>query len=198
MGIAQRSLVNYQRADRFAAALLTVGAGLALGALAMRPRPRTNAPERNLASYLMDHLMGSDAALTIVTRLALSREGTPEGVLFGTLKREFEGERNIVRSVLKQMGSPSVSVKRAAGYASGAVLQAVAGGDDGSLALFRTLESLLIGVQGKRCLWRALQALELELEESSNFSTLEGQALGQWERIEALRQSQLVRTFGQG
>jgi hypothetical protein len=43
-----------------------------------------------------------------------------------------------------------------------------------------------------------LQALELELEESSNFSTLEDQALDQWERIEALRQSQLVRTFGQG
>ena len=61
--------------------------------------------------------------------------------------------------------------------------------------MFRTLESLLIGVQGKRCLWRTLQAVDLEFKESGDFKTLECQALEQWERIEELRQSQLRRTF---
>jgi hypothetical protein len=54
----------------------------------------------------------------------------------------------------------------------------------------------LIGVQGKRCLWRALQSLELQFKESGDFPTLERQALDQWERIEALRQAQLSQTFG--
>ena len=187
--------MNHLRTDRLTVTLLTIGAGLALGVVAVGHRARRHDPESSLAGYLTDHLMGSDAALTIVTRLALSHESTSEGALFGTLKREFQSERNIVRSVLEQLGRSSVSAKRAAGYASGAVLQAVAGGDGGSLALFRTLESLLIGVQGKRCLWRALQSLELQFKESGDFPTLERQALDQWERIEDLRQAQLSQTF---
>ena len=188
--------MSRQLSDRFPAApILAVGA-VALGAaVALSYRPRRESPEKNLARYLTDHLMGSDAALTVVTRLAVSHRGTPEGTLFAQLEEEFASERDVVRSVLKQLGRSAVSVKRAAGYAGGAVLQAVAGGDEGSLALFRTLESLLIGVQGKRCLWRALQNVELEFTESDEFPALEGQALDQWERIEALRQGQLARTF---
>lgn len=187
--------MSHSQSERLAVTLLTLGAGLALGAVAVGHRPRRHDPERNLATYLIDHLTGSDAALTTVTRLALSHEGAPEGRVFGVLKQQFESERAVVRSVLDQLGSSAVSLKRAAGYASGAVLQAVAGGADGSLAMFRTLESLLIGVQGKRCLWRTLQAVDLEFTATSDFKTLECQALEQWERIEELRQSQLRRTF---
>jgi hypothetical protein len=46
-----------------------------------------------------------------------------------------------------------------AGRATGNALRVVAGGTPGDLSLFRTLETLAMGVQGKRCLWRAAQAL---------------------------------------
>ena len=187
--------MNHSQSERLAVTLLTLGAGLAVGAAVVGRRPRRHDPEENLVSYLVDHLTGSDAALTTVARLALSREDADERRLFCALKQQFESERAIVRSVLGQLGSSAVSLKRAAGYASGAVLQAAAGGAEGSLAMFRTLESLLIGVQGKRCLWRTLQAVDLEFKESGDFKMLERQALEQWERIEALRQSQLRRTF---
>ena len=115
--------------------------------------------------------------------------------LFEELTKEFTSERTVVRSVLAQLGSSAISAKRAVGQAAGVVLQAVAGGDVGSLALFRTLESLLIGVQGKRCLWRALQGLDRPFTESGTFAALEGQALDQWQRIEDLRQRRLGATF---
>ena len=55
----------------------------------------------------------------------------------------------------------------------------------------------MIGVQGKRCMWRALRALELDLEIPGRLDLqgLEEQALSQWARIESVRQLRLPDTF---
>lgn len=191
-------MADSSRSGASAPLLAAVGASVALGlAVGLRGGSRApDAPDAHLSSYLRDHLMGSDAALTMVRRLSRSHAGTAPGVLFAQLAGEFEMERDVVRSVLRQLGSSPISMKRAAGYASGVAFQSLAGGTSGSLAMFRTLESLLIGVQGKRCLWRALQALELHFDEAARFMTLEQQALDQWQRLETLRQDQVPLVFG--
>ena len=185
---------NQQHVAVLAGAAVVLG----LAATLQRRRPRHTDPDENLASYLLDHLSGSDAALAVVTRLARSHQGRPEGTLSARLESEFESERAVLRAILEQLGSSSFSMKRAGGQAMGSVLQTVTGGDHGSLALFRTLESLQIGVQGKRCLWRALHGMprSFDIPGRLDLPGLEQQALDQWQRIESLRQLRLPETFG--
>lgn len=94
------------------------------------------------------------------------------------------------------LGASGRSTKRAAGYVSGALLSGIAGGEPGDLSLFRTLEALAIGVQGKRCMWRALQHYTVpSTVRDVNFLELEAKALRQWEAIEERRRALVARTF---
>lgn len=159
---------------------------------------RSTAPTRSrkaLVAYLRDHLSGSDTATRVVHRLA-STPKTGNAILFRRLSNEFEDERSVVRALLTQLGASARSLKRAAGLASGAVLSVTASGKPGDLSLFRTLEGLAIGVQGKRCLWRTLQNLPaLSTGRGVNFGELEAMAVRQWEAIEKYRRALMVRTF---
>ena len=80
----------------------------------------------------------------------------------------------------------------------GVPFASVAGGAPGDLSLFRTLEALAIGVQGKRCLWRAAQALVALPHPPGrrSFVELEADAVRQWETIERHRRSLVPATFG--
>jgi hypothetical protein len=62
---------------------------------------------------------------------------------------------------------------------------------------FRTLEALAIGVQGKRCLWRAAPALVALPHPPGrrSFAELEADAVRQWETIERHRLSLVPDTF---
>jgi hypothetical protein len=174
-----------------------LGVVTAVGQHGFRAR-RTHGDEPGaFRSYLADHLTGSDAAFAVVTRLKNSQRSGPEAALFSRLHREFVEEREIVGEMLRTLGGSPIKLKRLAGQAAGAVLQAAAGGEPGDLALFRTLESLAVGVQGKRCLWRAAQRLEpaLQAPTAKTFHDLERQALAQWQHIEDCRLALASRTF---
>ena len=150
-----------------------------------------------LIAYLRDHLSGSDMAIRVVHRLGSTHQGTENWPLFARLSKEFEDERAVVRSLLMRLGASGRSMKRAASYASATVLSATAGGEPGDLSLFRTLEALAVGVQGKRCLWRALQTLPAmpSPAEGIGFVDLEAMAVRQWEAIEERRRGLVGRTF---
>ena len=152
---------------------------------------------QSLIAYLRDHLSGSDVALRVVHRLSATHQGTEDGTLCRWLSKEFEEDRAVVRTLLTQLGASGRSLKRVAGVASGTVLSVTAGGEPGDLSLFRTLEGLAIGIQGKRCLWRALQNLRgLPLPvEGVSFVELEAKAVRQWEAIEERRRALAIQTF---
>ena len=149
-----------------------------------------------LIAYLRDHLSGADMALRVVHHAGSAHTGT-DAPLFRRLAKEFEEDHAVVRALLNRLGASGRSIKRAAGYASGAVLSVTAGGEPGDLSLLRTLEGLAIGVQGKRCLWRALQNLSAppRTVEGMNFTDLEAKAVRQWEAIEERRRGLVTRTF---
>jgi hypothetical protein len=177
--------------------------GLAVAALALRPSRRPNAREHGdasrsaLAAYLREHLSGADAAIQVVERLKEAHRGTREGTLFATLDQEFRDDRGVVAALLRDLHASPRSAKRLMGQAAGSVLKLAAGGERGELRLFRTLEMLAIGVQGKRCMWRAAQALEPRLQPrgARSFAELEARALDQWEAIERCRRLLVPRTF---
>jgi hypothetical protein len=150
-----------------------------------------------LIAYLRDHLTGSDVALRVVHRLGSTHQGTEDGTSFRRLSKEFDEDRAAVRTLLTQLGASGRSITRAAGYASGTVLSVTAGGEPGDLSLLRTLEALAIGVQGKRCMWRALQNLRTvpSTAQGMNVVELEAKAVRQWEAIEERRCALVERTF---
>jgi hypothetical protein len=150
-----------------------------------------------LIAYLRDHLSGSDMAIRVVQRLGSTHEGTDDGMLFRRLSKELEEDRSVVRALLSGLGAPGRSMKRVVGYASGAVLGVTAGGEPGDLSLLRTLEALSTGVQGKRCMWRALQNLRPtpSTVHGMDFVELEAKAVRQWEAIEERRRALVPRTF---
>jgi hypothetical protein len=150
-----------------------------------------------LIAYLREHLAGSDAAIEVVERLRLTHAGSQEGRLFASLFDEFREEREVVRLLLEQIGASPLPLKRLAGQASGPALADAAGGERGELSLFRTLERLAIGVQRKRCLWRALEALlgDQPIPSARSLGGLEAMAVRQWDAIEERRRALVTATF---
>jgi hypothetical protein len=188
--------------DSSLAPLAVMGAAVTAGLTAYLtwPAPRSRASTRKrqaLIAYLRDHLSGSDLVIRVVRRLGSTHRGTEDGALFRLLSRELEEDRFVVRSLLMHLGASERSIKRAAADTSGVVLSATSGGDPGDLSLLRTLEALAIGVQGKRCMWRALQSLRTlpPPVNGMTFVELEAKAVRQWEAIEERRRDLVERTF---
>ena len=182
------------------AVLSAVAVAAGLTAYLAWPARRSSTSHRKrqaLIAYLRDHLSGSDVALRVVHRLGWAHEGTETGMFFHRLSNELEEERSVVRTLLAQLGASGRSIKRAAGLASGTMLSVIAGGESGDLALLRTFEALAIGVQGKRCMWRALQKLHPvpSTVHGMDFVELEAKAIRQWEAIEERRRDLVARTF---
>jgi hypothetical protein len=73
----------------------------------------------------------------------------------------------------------------------------VAGDEQGSLGLVLTLEGLIMGVTGKKLLWRAVAAAKLPRLKGYNFEELQRRAEQQIERIEAERMRTVSQAFAE-
>jgi len=177
-------------------AAAVVGIGLAAVVWQQRRRRRSVADDHRaaLVGYLRHHLAGAHAAIRVVERLRLVHAGTREGRLFASLFDDFREERDVVRALLGGLGASSVSP---AGAALGSASSRIAGGQSGDRSLFETLEGLAIGVQGKRCLWRALMMLVPDdaVPGRRTLAGLEAMAVRQWEAIDERRQALAVEAF---
>jgi len=147
-------------------------------------------------AYLRDHLTGADAAIQVVERLA-DHGDTRDEPLFARLVRELREERDVVTALLATCGASEPSVKRIAGRAGGAALRLTIRARRGELALFRALEGLSAGIQGKRCLWRTGQTLEPAVRAPGrhSFAELEARAIRQWDAVDEYRRSLARITF---
>jgi hypothetical protein len=68
-------------------------------------------------------------------------------------------------------------------------------GEESGIGLYLALETLLLGITGKRSLWRGLQAASRSVPELArlDYSGLEKRAIEQCERVEA-RRLEIART----
>jgi len=71
----------------------------------------------------------------------------------------------------------------------------IAGDEPDSLGLVLTLEGLIMGIAGKKLLWRALAAAKLPQLNGYDFEELQRQAQEQIERIEAERMRAVHKVF---
>jgi hypothetical protein len=115
-------------------------------------------------------------------------------------EREIKADQETLRDVMRILGVEESKVRQAGAWAAEKVGRArlmIAGDEQGSLGLVLTLEGLIMGVTGKKLMWRALAAAKLPRLNNYNFEQLQGRAEQQVERIEAERISAVRQVFAE-
>ena len=153
---------------------------------------------KDLDSYLNDHLAGSISALELIAHWVEVHKGEPLGSFFVEIEREIKADQDMLRDVMRTLGVEESKMRQAGAWAAEKVGRArlmIAGDEKDSLGLVLTLEGLIMGVTGKKLLWRALAAAKLSRLNSYNFEQLQRRAEQQVERIEAERISAVRQVF---
>jgi hypothetical protein len=155
---------------------------------------------KELDSYLNDHLAGSVSALELLEHWAHLHESRPLGLFFSDMETEIRTDQNTLRDVMHSFGIEESNVRKAGAWVAekaGRARLMIAGEEQGTLGLVLTLEGLLMGVTGKRLMWRALEAAKLPQLKSYDFKELRRRAEEQIERIEAERIRAVERAFAE-
>ena len=116
-------------------------------------------PSKYLATYLNDHLGGATAGVELVRRAARENEGTELGDFLAELARDIEADRATLEAIMKQLGVKADRAKVAAGWAAEKVGRLKPNAQlrgYSPLSPLVELEGLLVGIQGKLAMWRAL------------------------------------------
>jgi hypothetical protein len=153
---------------------------------------------KELDSYLNDHLAGSISALELIAHWVEVHKGEPLGSFFVETEREIKADQDTLREVMRNLGVEESKMRQAGAWAAEKVGRArliIAGDERGSLGLVLTLEGLIMGVTGKKLMWRALVASKLPQLNGYNFEELQRRAEQQVERIEAERISAVRQAF---
>jgi hypothetical protein len=153
---------------------------------------------KELPSYLNDHLAGSVGAVELIEHWAKLHEGKPLGDFFRDIKAGIRADQEKLRDVMRSLGVDESSVRKAGAWVAekaGRARLIIAGDKPGRLGLVLTLEGLIMGVTGKKLLWRALAAANLPQLNGYNFEELQRRAEQQIERIEAERMRAVVEAF---
>ena len=153
---------------------------------------------KEMDSYLNEHLAGSVGALELVEHWAQLHKGKPLGVFFSDINAEIRADQNTLRDIMHSLGIKESNVRKASAWAAekaGRARLMIAGDERGSLGLVLTLEGLIMGINGKKLLWRALHAARLPQLDRYGFEELQGRAEEQIKRIEAERIRAVQETF---
>ena len=143
---------------------------------------------KKLDSYLNDHLAGSVGALELIAYCAHLYDGKPLGAFFTKMKAQIGTDQYTLRRLMRRLGIEESKVRQAgarAGEKLGRALFTIAGSEPDGLGLLLVLEGLIMGVVGKRLLWRALSAANLPKLEQFNFVELQCRAEDQIKRAQA-------------
>ncbi len=146
-----------------------------------------------LTSYLNDHLAGSVGALELLDRLIEAHKDQPMGKFLEGLRNEIHADQEELKGLLVKLGIEESAVRKAGAW----IVEKLSrpkidlDGDPGKVnaGLFLALEALVLGITGKRSLWRALHAASRSVPELArlDYSGLEKRAIEQCERVEAKR-----------
>jgi hypothetical protein len=145
---------------------------------------------KELDSYLNDHLAGSVGALELIEHWAHLHEGKALGAFFFDIGTDIRADQGTLRDLMHRLAMEESSVRKAGAWAAekaGRARLIIAGDEPGSLGLLLTLEGLIMGVTGKKLMWRALAAGNLPGLSGYDFKELERRAEQQIERIEIQR-----------
>jgi hypothetical protein len=146
----------------------------------------------DLSSYLNDHLAGSVGALELLDRLIEVYEGKPLERFFRDLRSEIDADQEILKELIKKLGEKESAVRKAGAWIAEKFSRAkiqLSEAREGEMGLFLALEGLVLGIHGKRLLWRALATASETVPRlrGPNYLTLEKRAVEQRDLVETKR-----------
>lgn len=145
-----------------------------------------------LSIYLNDHLAGSVGALELLDRLIDTYQGKPLERFFADLRGEIDADQETLKEVIAGLGEEESTVRKAGAWVlekfSRGKIQ-LSGDGEKKTGLFLALEGLVLGIHGKRSLWRALAVASETIPRLRNrdYVELERRAVEQHDRVEAKR-----------
>ena len=153
---------------------------------------------KNLAAYLNDHLAGAVAALELVEHRRREYKNEPLGKLFESLKADIGADKETLRELMRSLGIEESTVRQTGAWAAEKVARArlKIAGDESGLVL--ALEGLIMGISGKRMLWRSLALANVPNTSKWDFKQLQRRAEDQIERAEVERIQAVQRAFVRG
>jgi len=155
-----------------------------------------------LNTYLNDHLSGATAAIEIIRHLSEQDDDQELTMFASDLKAKIEDDKKILVRLIDQTGVGRGWIKVLLAWCAGVLSKLKLGPKfAGKLGTFEALETLSIGVWGKRALWRALQRLKESGDTTMNefkFDQLISQAESQFQDVETWRMNYCQRALGVG
>jgi hypothetical protein len=116
--------------------------------------------DKAMDTYLNDHLAGAMLGSDLAQQIRHRHEGTPLGEVMGPIAVEIEQDRQTLLDLMQRLGTTRSPVKQATGWvaekASRVKFSGIVSGEPDHGA-FVALESLTLGVLGKKSLWTALK-----------------------------------------
>jgi hypothetical protein len=145
-----------------------------------------------LGDYLNDHLAGSVGALELLDRMVEACAGKPLERFFRDLRDDILEDQEQLQGLMQKLEVTESTVRKAGAWLAEKLTRPKIDPGDGSkdeVGIFLALEALLLGITGKRSLWRALQAASRTIPALArlDYSGLEKRAIEQCERVEARR-----------
>ncbi len=145
----------------------------------------------SLSTYLNDHLAGSIGAIELVERAIAENDGNPLARGLADLLREIRKDQAVVQDLIERLGATESHLKKAGAWLAEKAGRVKLGGSDqpAELARMEVLETLAMGIHGKRGLWRALRTVadRHPVLRGLDLDLLERRAVEQHDRVEAWR-----------
>ena len=148
--------------------------------------------QEDLAIYLKDHYAAAVGALELLAHLSKAQADDRLRVFFTQLHADVEADHTQLHNLMEALAIEESSVRNAGAWMAEKFGRAKLGftvGEDAKLRLLQSLESLHLGITGKRLLWRALRASSESspVLQKTDFDRLEERAIEQADRVEGER-----------
>ena len=153
---------------------------------------------KHLATYLNDHLAGSVIGLELLAHLETAQDGFDLTGFIATLRADFETDRRELEEIMGRLQITKSAPRQVAAWLTEKVTQLKLHLDDpaaGALRLFEALEALVIGIEGKRALWRALAVVDDPDLQGVDYEYWAQFAEDQQRRVEAIRLEAAKKAF---
>jgi len=160
---------------------------------------RVALPAVLLATYLNDHLAAATAARELTRRAAGSNRNSSYGGLLQALADEIEQDRETLLSIMRALVVGVDHLKVIGGWSAEKLGRLKLNGrvlGYSPLSRVVELEALLVGVHGKRALWRSLQQLKRAPLATFDLDALIARAEHQLGELERLRLKAVVEALG--
>lgn len=146
----------------------------------------------HLATYLKDHMAGSMAAIDLLRHLEAAHDETPTGSFASGLRAEIEADRQELQSLMERLDVDESRLRKASAWLGGKFAELKLRLEDrsaGELQLLESLEVLSLGIEGKRGLWRALEAAAQDAPslQVADYERLTQRAVEQRNLVEGMR-----------